>query len=57
MADVDITTEPTDAGPNRVSDADFLHASERANPYAQSDGEEPSCFISVLEPSKKNARG
>jgi hypothetical protein len=49
MADAEFTTNPTDAGSQRVSDADFLHASERANTDAPSDEDVGAWCLSVLE--------
>jgi hypothetical protein len=50
MADVDLTTNP------RVSAAEFLHASERANADAKSDGEEERDLVSVIEEALEEER-
>jgi hypothetical protein len=49
MADAEFTTNPTDAGSQRVPDAEFLHASERANADAQSDEDVGTWCLSLLE--------
>ena len=56
MADAEFTTNPNDAGSQRVSDADFLHASERANADAQLDEEEGTYLFSALEDALEEER-
>ena len=50
MADAEFTTNP------RVSNADFLHASERARTDGKSDGKEARDLVSVIEEARRRAR-
>ena len=56
MADTEFTTNPTDAGSPHVSDADFLHASERANADAPSDEDVGTWCLSLLEDALEEER-
>ena len=56
MADAEFTTNPTDVGSQRVSDADFLHASERANADVQSDEDVGTWCLSLLEDALEEER-
>ena len=56
MADAEFTTNPTDAGSQRIPDADFLHASERANADAPSDEDVGTWCLSLLEDALEEER-
>ena len=56
MADTEFTTDPTDACSQRVSDTDFLHASERATTDAHSDEDEGTWRLSMLEDALEEER-
>ena len=56
MAADEFTTNPNDAGLHGVSDADFLHASERANVDAKLNWEESTPLFSALEDTLEEER-
>lgn len=56
MAGTEFTTDPTDACSQRVSDADFLHTSERANADAPSDEDVGTWCLSLLEVALEEQR-
>jgi hypothetical protein len=56
MADLEFTTNPTDVGSQRILDADFLHASERADADAPSDEDVGTWCLTLLEDALEKER-